>query len=319
MAPTASGSLTGFPNANLKLWLVGTFLGAVAYGIVIVLCLGCTINYLQCKAPRRGSLDVGYRKGTSFGRFFLPYILWMFLLSTLAVVCSCIALVDVLFPPPGGAGGVTTRFVRFGGVVSLVVASWAADALVIWRCVILYEDASRALRSSIDILLCIMALISLGLGLTYLATSLTDLNKFMLIFVLATSICNFIMTTLIVLRLWYHRRFIQEALGREYGSPYARVIAICVESAALIVVFNLAHVCAHFNSNIGLVLSHQLLVHVYGISALLILYRVLDGRIRGGEITSDETKHNTQHTRFSLHFSTRSSSTCARNDDDYSP
>ncbi|KAJ3502548.1 hypothetical protein NLJ89_g8839 [Agrocybe chaxingu] len=317
MGPTAS--LTGFPNANVKLWLVGTLLGTIGYGALIVLCLGCAINYIHSNAAgRRGSLDVGYRKGTSFGRFFLPYILWMFLLSTLAVVCSCIALVDVLFPPPGGAGEVMTRFVRFGGVVSLVVASWTADALVIWRCVILYEDASRAVRFSVDILLCITALISLGLGLTYLATSLTDLNKFMLIFVLATSICNSIMTTLIVLRLSYHQRFIQKALGSEYGSPYARVMVMCVESAALIVVFNLAHVCAHFNSNIGLVLSHQLLVHVYGISALLILYRVLSGRIRGGEITSDEIKLNTQDARFSLHFSTCSSSTqYPRNDDDY--
>ncbi|CAA7266666.1 unnamed protein product [Cyclocybe aegerita] len=312
MTPTAS--LTGFPDANVKLWLVGTLLGTVAYGVIIVICFGCTINYLQSSERRDGSLDVGYRKGTTFGRFFMPYIIWMCLLSTLAVVCNCIALVNVLFPPPGGVGDVTTRFVRFGSAVSLIAASWASDALVIWRCVILYEDASRTLRFSIDVLLSTMALISLGLGLTYLATSLTILNEFMFIFALATSICNAIMTTLIVLRLWYHQRFIQKALGSEYASPYARVIAMCVESAALIVVFNLAHVCWHFNSGFGLILPHQLLVHVYGISALLILYRVLDGRIRGVERT-DETKHTTQHARVSLHFSTCSSITGSRNDD----
>ncbi|KAJ3495922.1 hypothetical protein NLJ89_g10557 [Agrocybe chaxingu] len=84
------------------------------------------------------------------------------------------------------------------------------------RCVISSEGASRTLRFLIDVLLCIQALISLGLGLTYLATSVTVLNKTMLMSHLRVTMsrCNFIMMTLIVLRLSYHRGSIQQALGR---------------------------------------------------------------------------------------------------------
>ncbi|CAA7262549.1 unnamed protein product [Cyclocybe aegerita] len=266
-------TLTAFPGADLKLWLVGTFVGAVAYGIVVVLSLGCAIKYLQfLRMVKLNHHLKGIKNSRLFGHLLFPYVTMMFLVSTLAVLSGCIAIINMLFPAPAGTRGVVARFVAFGDVVPLVLAAWGADALMIWRCVVLYEDTAHIPRSLIHVLLCILALGSLGLGPAYMVTTLAVLNRLMVAFALMTAIFNFFMTTLIVLRLRPHQQFIQQALGEEYGSPYARLITMCVESAALTVIFNVAHVFMQFNLNVGLVLSHQLLVHVYAISALLIVF-----------------------------------------------
>lgn len=56
------------------------------------------------------------------------------------------------------------------------------------------------------------------------------------IFLIATTFTiNVVLVSLIVLRLYHHQKFIEKTLGIKHGSPYRRVMAICVESCALMI------------------------------------------------------------------------------------
>ena len=55
--------------------------------------------------------------------------------------------------------------------------------------------------------------------------------------VIFSTIVNIVLALLIVLRLIHLRRNIRKVLGAEHGSTYSQVIAMCIESSALIVIF----------------------------------------------------------------------------------
>lgn len=101
----------------------------------------------------------------------------------------------------------------------------------------------------------------------------------MLIFASVSASINAVFTTIIVIRLASHKRTIKNILGSSheeeqfYGNSsfdsnlrmYTRLINICIESAALIVVFNTVHVglAATRLPNRALPIPHHLLVHIY--------------------------------------------------------
>jgi hypothetical protein len=57
-------------------------------------------------------------------------------------------------------------------------------------------------------------------------------------FILLSLLVNIILAALIVSRLIYRRRHFRDILGAEHGSPYINIMTICVESSALVVIFN---------------------------------------------------------------------------------
>ncbi|KAH9480706.1 hypothetical protein JR316_0007306 [Psilocybe cubensis] len=100
-------------------------------------------------------------------------------------------------------------------------------------------------------------------------------------FACITLAINVAITGLIVGRLLYHRQFIQDALGREHGSRYMRIITMCIESAALVVGFNLVLivlVLVKAQENAALILL-QMMAQIYTISPFLILFRISHGRV----------------------------------------
>jgi hypothetical protein len=56
------------------------------------------------------------------------------------------------------------------------------------------------------------------------------------VFTSLSAAVNIILAALIVVRLVYHRRYIQNTLGAQHGSPYTNIITMCVESSALMVI-----------------------------------------------------------------------------------
>jgi hypothetical protein len=64
-----------------------------------------------------------------------------------------------------------------------------------------------------------------------------------------STVANFILAALIVLRLIFHRRHVRNVLGAEHGSPYTNVMTMCVESSALMVV--ISGVCVALNFTVG--------------------------------------------------------------------
>ena len=53
---------------------------------------------------------------------------------------------------------------------------------------------------------------------------------------IVTVLVNLIFATLIIVRILNYQRQISKLLGKAYGSPYTRIISICVESCALITI-----------------------------------------------------------------------------------
>jgi len=49
---------------------------------------------------------------------------------------------------------------------------------------------------------------------------------------------NILLALLIIPRLVYHQQHIRNLLGAGYGSPYSKVIMMCIESSALIIIFS---------------------------------------------------------------------------------
>ena len=56
------------------------------------------------------------------------------------------------------------------------------------------------------------------------------------VFTSLSTLVNIILAALIVFRLVYYRRHVQNALGAKHTSLYTNVITICVESSALMVI-----------------------------------------------------------------------------------
>ena len=67
-----------------------------------------------------------------------------------------------------------------------------------------------------------------------------------LVFFLISALVNIITAALIVFRLLYHQRFLRNALGVEYRSPYTSTITKCVESSALMVIANGMYTILYF-------------------------------------------------------------------------
>ncbi|KDR83019.1 hypothetical protein GALMADRAFT_134531 [Galerina marginata CBS 339.88] len=103
----------------------------------------------------------------------------------------------------------------------------------------------------------------------------------MTLFSAITLVINVGITSLIVGRLLYHRHYLLEAFGPGHGSAYLRVTAMCVESATLVVAFNVVLIVLLFaqkQNNSSLILL-QMMVQVYVISPFLIIFKVAHDRV----------------------------------------
>jgi len=77
-----------------------------------------------------------------------------------------------------------------------------------------------------------------------------------------TVLGNVIFATLITVRVYYRQRQISKILGKAYGSPYTRIISICVESCALIAFIYLAFLpCYHLLPRYASSVQQVLMVH----------------------------------------------------------
>ncbi|KAF9531312.1 hypothetical protein CPB83DRAFT_98189 [Crepidotus variabilis] len=267
-----------YPNVNFELWLIGVLIATIGYGVVSALVFSYLHDFIKLSSLSWGAQKRRSRMCQRWRRyFFLIYTIFLFSVSTLAFIAGTLGVINMLFHSPEGLNNVQNAFSLFGEASSMVLASWSADALMIWRCLILYDSISKIKRTSLASLLGILSLMSLVSGTAYVVTSRTMLNASMIAFVVAAGLLNITITILIVSRIWYHQKYIQNALGSTHTSMYTRLTHLFVESSALVAVFSLTHVGLVRWRNYALVISHQLLVHIYIISTLLILYRVAYG------------------------------------------
>lgn len=77
-----------------------------------------------------------------------------------------------------------------------------------------------------------------------------------------TTFVNLTLTTLVFLRLLYYQKFISKTLGKAYSLPYTKVITMCVEYCALIVVFSTVNIVMIITNNVGYLIPFLLLPQI---------------------------------------------------------
>jgi hypothetical protein len=128
-----------------------------------------------------------------------------------------------------------------------------------------------------------------------------------------TTFVNLVLSLLIFSRLIYYQRYISKTLGSAHGSPYLKVITMCVESCALIVVFSTTNIVMIMTNDTSYLIPFLLFPHICVswfsssrvteselidrkvISPLLIVYRVAIGRSANGNSTSGTNPRAEEH------------------------
>ncbi|KDR72518.1 hypothetical protein GALMADRAFT_228808 [Galerina marginata CBS 339.88] len=277
-------------------WLIGSFLSGVAYGLELTLAANCF--YLLGKSSQNIS------KRTR--RFHFAFIIFNCLLGTAAfaytmagVIIATIFSRDALVARVGEYW-TSSLTVPFSAVelIPTVLVTWSADGFMLWRCVMLYEGISPLNHIAFMSVVVILTLASLGVGmcglLTVVPTTPWEQNQMLFRFQTASLIVNGIVSTLIICRITYHRRYLQKIFGKGYGKPYMKIMAICIESAMLALVWDILFIIlSQTTARTGVHSAGpeiypviKLLIHVNIIYPMLIIFRVAQGKA----FPSDPTK-----------------------------
>ncbi|KDR71329.1 hypothetical protein GALMADRAFT_229660 [Galerina marginata CBS 339.88] len=187
-------------------------------------------------------------------------------------------------------------------VLMLPFTIWGADGFMLWRCMVLYQNTSKVARIALFCVLGLISIASLGGGILFfsltnlagrpnslawleLGTGTTTIDLHITPFV------NSILAGLIVGRLLYHQRYLWKVLGVGHASPYTKIMMMCVESAALIILNAITAVLANFfyscmvtaqRANLVACFASTALLslpHICVISPFIIVYRVAQGRV----------------------------------------
>ncbi|KAJ3504593.1 hypothetical protein NLJ89_g7859 [Agrocybe chaxingu] len=276
-APTATPSFApgGFvpgPDGLVEFQMLGATLGCIAYGVVVMLFIDCVRLMIE-----------KYSHSKCRQRAFLGYIGVMFIISSFFLISSMTTLRKTLFQ----SGYVENRGPYGFPLIFIPLSLWGADAFRVWRCVCLYKGIRLPRQIALTILLIFLAVTLFGSGLAVMIVMYTNphflSSTFQLaqlpaaVLALTSATLNISLGALIALRLIWHRRRTQRALGASYGSPYTKFVSICVESCLLIVVVNFAFAGLIFSNPMASWVPEQLIVHISVISPFLVLRRVAQG------------------------------------------
>ncbi|KAF9546249.1 hypothetical protein CPC08DRAFT_379571 [Agrocybe pediades] len=239
--------------------------GAAALVSVMAFSMTMTLSFSCCRAITSPSTAYSNRRR----RILLTYATYMSLI--------CVAsLITNIFNFLSNSYADTIAPIQ---TVLFMLALWGADGFMIWRCFMLYHDVHKAWRVLLICTLSILAIGSLAAGaFSFTLASNSDVPAIVL--ASFSILTNGILTCLIVGRVLYYQRSIRKHLGTVQGSLYSRAIALCVESCAIIVVFEIPFVVISFlglGSPMETILA-AVLPFIFILSALLLIYRVAGGQ-----------------------------------------
>ncbi|KAF9478379.1 hypothetical protein BDN70DRAFT_880064 [Pholiota conissans] len=275
------------PGDNLlRLQLIGTLVSAVAYGFVVCLFLHCLTLLLS---NRRQSYTNTARS------VLIAYIIVMFLLSTASAIQAFIYIFKAVF---NGFGGKYDNIIQMDEPLFLPPAILGADWLLLWRCYILYYRTA-SLRRLVYIFLIVTSTGSLVFAVLYylpppLAESAFSFHSPLtqsVVTISCTTSMNLVRASLIIGRLVYHQETMRNLMGKQYASPYLRIIFMVVESCGLIVVTGIVYLIlvkgADINTFNGGIIPLLLFPHICVASPLLLVVQVARGRTFGTLALSD--------------------------------
>ncbi|KAJ3505428.1 hypothetical protein NLJ89_g7423 [Agrocybe chaxingu] len=240
-----------------KTWLQGSFLSAIAYGVVVTLFfLNLSLLLERLKKDPSSWRTSSWRQQNLA---LIAYVGVMFVLSTLTVASQAEMtqlgfIVNRNFP----GGPAAFQNIMFSipisriGNVCFSLMNWFANCVLLWRCIVIYKTSTLSITKVIAAPV-IMLLASFG---TFISSSspqipnhlqvtgviyLTQISRpgsspwatetFTLIYGLISLSLNIILTVMIVVRLYLHRRRVVRAIGARHASQYTSIIAMLIESA----------------------------------------------------------------------------------------
>ncbi|KAI0258510.1 hypothetical protein BC834DRAFT_835454 [Gloeopeniophorella convolvens] len=232
---------TSFEIFTERAWLQGAILGAVAYGSAFTLFAIC-LNILV-KQTNRTNIKI---KGA-----FIAYISILFILGTIFMAASAeftqMAFIDNRNYPGGPAAYENAMFsipVDMAGNVAFVLTAWFADALLVWRCMVIYKGCRLPLWA-IMAFPCLIYTGSIVTGVFWLK-QLSTFSPYGSSGVNWTIPClsislalNILVSIAIVLRLLVYRRRIASVMGQHHGSQYTSIAAMIIESASIYSAFSI--------------------------------------------------------------------------------
>ncbi|KAF5392483.1 hypothetical protein D9757_002200 [Collybiopsis confluens] len=259
---------------------IGGQITAILYGIQLVIyCLSCR---LLLKSPR--SSGRGRESETSI---YIIYGGTLIILWTIALACNAVfgqyAWIDhrdVEGGPAAYIGGQLSAPYNTLGTTAGVMMNFLSDALLIYRCYIIWNTWIVAM---FPILLYLGGL-SMSILLIY-ESAKPGANFFVghslnygIIYPSFTIGLNIIVTALICIRLISIRKEVSKILGSGCAKMYTGIMAILVESAALFTGFGIIYVILYARKSSSSIALVQIWGDFAAISPQLIILRIAEGR-----------------------------------------
>lgn len=278
-----------------KVYFAGFVIGAIFYGIVIVLFFQCMSALLNPVNRMRGGIKWGLVVHAAAMFSFVT------IYTAINLNIQSISFIDNReFPgtsaddaiPPGPVG--YQWFIRYKAISIAqapfaVMNNWLADGLLLYRCYIVYAKSRGAI-----IFPSMMYLACLATGIVYMYRiskpeqiifTLDTMIRSGAPYITISFLLNVLLTLMIVTRLVWHRRNIRNAMGgaASAGGLYKAIITVLVESSALYLIVSLLYVGPWAAKNPIQYIFIQILVQVQVIAPFLITLRVADRRALTGE------------------------------------
>ncbi|KAF9478355.1 hypothetical protein BDN70DRAFT_921953 [Pholiota conissans] len=256
--------------------LIGTLIAAIDYGVISCIFLHTIVPLISNK---RHSYTRTMRK------ILITYIAVMFALSTASIIQTIMYVTESIFAT--WAITPSSNLIKRNEPLFLPLTILGADGFMVWRIVIFNQNASCWYKIPLYSVLFLISLGSFGSAiLYYLAPRISVFASSpvtpTIITISITTSLNFILTVMVIGKLLNHHGVMRRILGKQYRSPYWKLIVVLVESCSLIVVTGIVFLVLaargdmnNFNSAI---IPLLLLPHVCVASPLLIVYQVARGR-----------------------------------------
>ncbi|KAJ8592273.1 hypothetical protein M405DRAFT_787713 [Rhizopogon salebrosus TDB-379] len=267
------------------------FMG-IGYGTVFTI-------YIQCLfSLARGPMRQAPRL------FFLSYTSFMFILETLYAAANSrrvwIAFITNWGSPTGPASaeiGLWHDWASVAAMACYIISNWLADLLMLWRCIILFQNMKNT-RWLIPVPCCmffavIATSVDLFVNTTKILESTTAMTRAYCVFVVVDLSFNIVTTSLIIVRIMIHRAGLRKSIGtRHHGREYISIIAMttesCMISAISSVIYLILYTIDNFAQYPFMVIQSQMQV----IAPFLLILRILQGKAWTRRTEADITCHS---------------------------
>ncbi|KAJ7077413.1 hypothetical protein B0H15DRAFT_562964 [Mycena belliarum] len=276
-----------------KTFLISGYLTGVGYGAQLILYIACAQNLWQKTGKKSRTRRVS--------SLLLAYISILCILNTMWTGVSAFGLQATYidnrnYPAPSSdtpGGPIAFLGVEFSlpfnivGQIVFTAENLLADALLFWRCYIIWNAQSGNMAKYVMAFPALMFLASLTMGIIFgIETTSADglfgstTASFGIPYFAISLSLNIILTLLIVGRIWYHQRSLKALFGNDHthARPYQLLLTMFIESAALFSIISILLLVTFALGNpinqiwLGVAPAIQL------VSTYLIILRVATGR-----------------------------------------